>query len=246
MKLLLFIAFVVGLIALFYFLARLIVNHVPRKFHWMISLLLLLISVYLGYKIYDSIIGDIKFNNEKVARYQKVIDRLKIIRDAEVAHRTAKGDYTNDYNKLISFIENDSMPLTRSREMRKTVIERGVPREIEYKVTDTVGWRKVFEDFKDKDYKNMMNVPASSSKIELKTGYVEKGVNKYKAPVFEAKVSKNTILEGLPKDKIKNEVNIVGVAEINGEYITVGTLEDVKETGNWPPSYDKRTDSDQE
>lgn len=243
---LLFLLLIVVLIVVFYFLAKLIVNNVPRKFFPIISIVLLAISVYLGYKIVDSIVGDIKFNKEKVVRFQNAIDGLKLIRDAELAYKNVKGDYTNDYSKLISFIENEKFPITTVREESKTVIDRGVPRVVEYKVTDTVGYRNVIEDFKDRDFKNMMYVPGTDIKYELKTGYVEKGVNKYKAPVFEAKIAKKAVLEGLREDLIKRELAIIGVDEINGEQIIVGTLEDVKETGNWPPSYDTRKNTNPE
>ena len=239
MKLLIIIVGILALIVLFYFLAKFIVNFIPKKFHWIISLLLLLTSIFLGYKIYDSVIGDIRFNQEKVDRYQKTIDRLKLVRDAEVKYRTAKGDFTKSYDTLVMFIEQDSMPIIRSFERSKTVIDRGVPRVVEYKEDKIIGYTQVIDDFKDKDFKNMMYIPGTDKKFELNTGYVEKGVNKYKAPVFEVKVNKRDILAGLNEELIERELSIVGVDEINGEYITVGTLDDVKDTGNWPPSYDK-------
>lgn len=245
MSILVFVLVIAVLIILFYFIAKLIVNYVPKKFFPIISVVLLAISAYLGYLIYNSIAGDIKFNKEKTERFQNAVDGLKLIRDAELAYKNVKGDYTNDYNKLIEFIENGSSPITSVREMTKNVMDRGVARVVEYKVTDTIGYRKVIEDFKDRDYKNMMYVPGTQIKYDLKTGYIEKGVNKFKAPVFEAKVDKTLLLEGLSKDLIKRELSVVGVDQINGPTIIVGTLDDVKETGNWPPNYDTRKVSDQ-
>ena len=234
----------VVLIVAFYFLAKLIVNYVPIKFHKFISLLLILISLFLGYKIYDSVIGDIKFNTEKVIRYQKVVDGLKLIRDAEVAYKTVKGEYTSDYNKLIQFIETEKFPITSVREESRKVMERGILVDKEYKVVDTLGYRAVLEDFSGRDYKNMMTVPGSDLKYELRTGFVEKGKNKVKTPVFEARIAKKDVLAGLPNDQIEKELGIIGIDEINGEYVTVGALDDVKETGNWPPVYDSRKTSD--
>jgi hypothetical protein len=208
---------------------------------------LVLISAFLGYKIVDSVMGDIKFNQEKVVKYQNAINGLKLIRDAEVAYKQGTGDYTSDYTKLINFIETGKIPIITVSERVRQVMDRGVMRDQEYKVTDTVGHRAVIEDFKGKDFKNMMYVPLTKIKYDLKTGYVEKGTtNKYKAPVFEAKISKLAVLEGLRNDMIKNELQISGIDEINGADITVGTLEDVKETGNWPPQYDSRKDTDGE
>jgi hypothetical protein len=246
MSLIFFIIAIVVLILAFLFLAKLLVENVPKKFFPYISLLLLLISVFLGYKIVDSVVGDIKFNKEKAVRYQKAIDGLKLIRDAEVAYKNVKGDYTSDYTKLIEFIETGSNPILQTIEKTINVVDRGVAREKEIKVIDTIGWEKVIKDFENRDYKNMMYIPGTTTKYELKTGYVEKGKDKYKAPVFEAKISKVVVLEGLRKDLLQRELSAEGIDEVNGEFITVGTLEDVKETGNWPPVYDSRKISDTE
>jgi len=233
-----FILLLVGLILLFLLLAKIIVEYVPRKVHWIISLVLFLAAIFLGFKIYRGVVGNIEFNNEKVKRYAKVIDRLKVIRDAEIAYKKGKGDYTNDFNNLVSYIENDSIPVIREREMVKMVFERGVEVAKEYKKVDTVGWTMVARDFKNVDYKNMMHVPGTDVKFELATAYVEKGPTSIKTPVFEAKVDKAVVLEGLNKNMIKQEKAVLGVDEVRGEYISVGNLEDVKDSGNWPPLYD--------
>ena len=47
----------------------------------------------------------------------------------------------------------------------------------------------------------MFNVPGTNAKFELKTGLVEK-VQGVKAPVFEARVDKAIVLEGMNKDLI--------------------------------------------
>jgi energy-coupling factor transporter transmembrane protein EcfT len=126
MSLIFFIIAIVVLILAFLFLAKLLVENVPKKFFPYISLLLLLISVFLGYKIVDSVVGDIKFNKEKAVRYQKAIDGLKLIRDAEVAYKNVKGDYTSDYAKLIEFIETGSNPILQTIEKTINVVDRGV------------------------------------------------------------------------------------------------------------------------
>lgn len=241
-----FILLVVGLILVFLFLAKIIVEYVPKKVHWIISLALLLVAVYLGYKIYDGIVGNIKFHNEKQDRYAKVIDNLKIIREAELAYKKVYGDYTNDFSKLVHFIDTDSFPDIRTYEESKTIMDRGVPVQVEYKVVDTIGYNKVIDDFKNIDYKNMMKVPGTNANFELATGYVEKGAAAIKTPVFEAKIAKSIVLEGMNKNLIVQEKNVFSVDQVRGEYILVGNLEDVKDSGNWPPSYDIRKDSDTE
>ena len=241
-----FILLIVGLIVAFFFIAKLVVDYVPKKVHWIISLALLAIAAFLAFKIYDGVMGNIRFHQEKQKRYAKVIDNLKIIRDAELAYKRVKGDYTNDFNKLVHFIETDSFAEVRSQEMTKTVVLRGVSTEVEYKVVDTVGYNRVVDGFKDKNYKNMMKVPGTEATFDLATGYVLKGAAEIKTPVFEAKVAKKIVLKGMDENLITQEANVYAVDQVRGENVSVGTLEDVKDSGNWPPSYDTKNDSDTE
>jgi len=229
----------IGLIVLVFFLAKFIINYIPKKLHWLISLLLLAISGFLAYLIYDGIVGNIEFHQEKKEKYAKVIDHLKIIRDAENAYKKGKGTYTGSFDKLVRFIESDSIAITQTREEVKMIEVRGVMVPQEYKVIDTIGFNMVARDFKDVNYKDMMNVPGTSTKFDLKSGFVVKGVTETKMPVFEAKISKKVVLADLEYPKlIAQEITATAIDEVRGEFISVGTMEDVKDSGNWPPSYD--------
>ena len=109
--------------------------------------------------------------------------------------------------------------------------------DVEKRVVDTIGYKDVRADFAGRNYKEMFKVPGTNATFELKTGFVEK-VQGIKAPVFEAKVDKAIVLEGLNRDYINQEKDALGGIEVRGEYISVGSLDDVKTSGNWPPFYD--------
>ena len=68
-------------------LAYAIVNYIPRKLHWIVSVVLIALAALLVYKINFEIRKPIKFNKAKKVKYAKVINNLKIIRDAEVAYK---------------------------------------------------------------------------------------------------------------------------------------------------------------
>jgi hypothetical protein len=238
------IYFIVFIALLFgvYFLAKLIINKVPRKLHWIISLILIVISAYLGYLIYTGIVCNINFHEEKARRYEKVIDQLKIINKAEKDFYKAKGDYTTSFDKLIKFIETDSFAITHTYQKEVEYIRRGVKEKKSVKQVDTVGYTQVSTDYKNIPYKEMMNIPFTSDKFELKKGIVTKtGVVDRKIPVFEARASKAKILEGMEamnKKLLKQELAAVSIDEVKGEYISVGSLEVIKDGGNWPLMYD--------
>ena len=86
-----------------------------------------------------------------------------------------------------------------------------------------------------------MDVPyaQNNEKFELKADIIDK--SGYRAPVFEAKVKKNVVLYDQPNDLLAQENARNSVEEVNGEFITVGSLVDVSTNGNWPPIYDRRS-----
>ena len=218
-------------------LAYLIVNKLPAKLKPLLSVVLWVVIVFFAYKIYNSIMEPIKFNNEKKERYAKVIDNLKIIRDAEIAYAEVNRRFTDNYNDLISFIDTAQFAVTEVKNVVVTEQRGRITVDVEKRIVDTVGFEPVIQSFKGRDYKNMMNVPGTDAKFELKTGTVEK-VQGVQASVFEAKVDKAVILEGLNKDLIRQEKEALGGINVPGEFIAVGSLEEVNSNGNWPPFYD--------
>jgi len=218
-------------------LAYLIVNKLPAKLKPVLSVVLWVVIVFFAYKIYNSIMEPIKFNNEKKERYAKVINNLKIIRDAEIAYAEVNRRFTANYNDLISFIDTAQFAVTEVKNIVVTEQRGRITVDVEKRIVDTVGFEPVINSFKGRDYKNMMNVPGTDAKFELKTGTVEK-VQGVQASVFEAKIDKAVVLEGLNKDLIRQEKEALGGINVPGEFIAVGSLEEVNSNGNWPPFYD--------
>ena len=57
------------------------------------------LSLVLVFLIFRSINSPIKFNEVKNERYSKVIDRLKDIRNAQIAFKSVNGIYSNDFEE---------------------------------------------------------------------------------------------------------------------------------------------------
>ncbi len=218
-------------------LAYLIVNKLPAKLKPLLSIVLWVVIIFFAYKIYNSIMEPIRFNKEKRERYAKVIDNLKIIRDAEIAYAQVNRRFTDKYDDLISFIDTAQFAVTEVKNIVVTEQRGRITVDVEKRVVDTVGFEPVINSFQGRDYKNMMNVPGTDAQFELKTGTVEK-VQGVQASVFEAKVDKAVVLNGLNKDLIRQEKEALGGINVPGEFIAVGSLEEVNSNGNWPPYYD--------
>lgn len=202
------------------------------------------VSLVCVYFIYDSITGPMRFTAEKEERFAQVIDKLKDIRNAQDAHFSVKGAYAENYQKLVEFVENGHFIITTQRDTSWTEFDKTYKIDVMKQgvVIDTLGTVGVRDSlFKNSDrYKTMMNVPFTDNVVfEMKTGIVEK--NNYKSPVYEVKVAKEIVLKGLDEDEIRREKSKAGINDVKGEYISVGSLTEVSNTGNWPTIYDAKT-----
>ncbi len=223
-------------------MAYLIVNKLPSKLKPVVSIVLWVVIIYLGYNIYQSIMKPIHFNQKKKVKYVKVIENLKIIRDAELAYAEVNRKFTANPKILINFIDKDSFAITEIKNVVITEQRGRITVDVEKRIVDTVGFEPVSKSFEGRDYKNMMTVPGTDAKFELAVGTVEK-VQGVQASVFEAKVDKSVVLQGMDKDLINQEKEALGGINVPGEFISVGSLEDVNSNGNWPPFYDGRKEN---
>ena len=223
------------------FIAIVIVRYLPLKLRWIPSILLLFLAIFLGFKIYNGIMEPINFNKDKVKRFSKVVGNLKIIRDAEVKFYEATGNYTKDKALLIKFIDSAQLALTVTKTIVETVNRGGgITDEVEKRVTDTIGYEPVLKYFTNRDYKNMFTVPSLEGvQYDLEIGTVEK-VQGLIVPTFMSKTPELPLLDGMSASLVKQELEVMASDQIKGEFISVGSLDEVTTAGNWPPSYDKK------
>jgi hypothetical protein len=210
-----------------------------------IQIVLWVASIFFAYKIYDSINGPIKFNEEKNVRYAKVINRLKDIRTAQIAHRDVKGVFSNNFDSLIKFIDEGQFTLIEKRDSSFLEYDRTFRIDMlrEIIVIDTLGTVPVKDSLfgTSLSYKNMAFIPiegVDDQKFEIAAKVIDK--NGYKVPVFEVKVKKNVILFDQNKDLIKQENETIAVDGVNGPEIILGSLSNVSTNGNWPTIFDAK------
>ena len=233
---------IIAIILLTIIIVWLIDKFVPKKIKPILNLVLWALIVFLGYMTYESIAGELRFKKIKDDRYQVVVNRLIDIQKAEVAYKDVNGTYTDKYDNLIRFIDTAKVPITERRD--STVLDEEKTKRfngIEYFktliVVDTLDYYSVKDSlFKNVDYKNIMNVGVGEpgAKFELKAGSIDD------IPVFEASVDKSIILFDQDKNLVSNEKQTVSVDGVNGPKIVVGSMNEVKTTGNWPKNFAKK------
>ena len=203
------------------------------------------LSLVLVFLIFRSINSPIKFNEVKNERYSKVIDRLKDIRNAQIAFKSVNGIYSNDFEELIKFIDSAEFTITQKRDSSYMEYDRIYRIDMlrEVIVTDTLGFVSVKDSLfaNNSDYKNMASIPIKGveSLFSLKADVIDK--NGYNVPVFEVRVSKDVILFDQNKDLLNQEKETVSVDGVNGPDLVLGSLTDVSTSGNWPTTFDVET-----
>ena len=236
---------IVAVILLTIGIVYLIDKFVPKKFKPYILVGLWSLIIYLGYITFMSIYGEIQFNQLKEKRYKVVIENLKDIRDAELAHRTVTGQFESNWDSLVKFIEIEKFTITQRRD--STIIDKeltrlyGVDTTKDIVIIDTLGFVPVKDSLfgVDTRYKTMMNIPTlnDGQKFELKAGLLEQnGVN---IPVFEASVSKKILLFDQDENLVDLESEVKSVEGVNGPTLKVGSMDEVNTNGNWPKNYSK-------
>ena len=213
-----------------------------EKYRKQITYVLFLFSAILVFAIYNSINSPIEFNMVKNERYLKVIDRLKDIRNAQVAFKSVNGIYSNDFEELVKFVDSAQFTIVQKRDSSYMQYDRVYRIDMlrEVIVVDTLGYVSVKDSlFSNTDsYKSMASIPIDGidEKFKLKADIIDK--NGYNVPVFEVRVSKDLILFDQNKDLITQEKQTVSVDGVNGPDIVLGSLSDVITNGNWPTTFD--------
>ena len=207
------------------------------------QVILWILIVFFSYKIYDSINGPINFNKVKNERYAEVIDRLKDIRMAQIAHKDVKGIFANNFDSLVAFVDTGIFTLTEKRDSSYLEYDRVYRIDMlrEVVVIDTLGFVPVKDSLfgASEGYKQMAFLPiegVQDSMFQIKADIIEK--NGFRVPVFEVKVAKDVILFDQNNDLVKQENETVSVDGVNGPALVLGSLTEVSTNGNWPTIFD--------
>lgn len=209
-----------------------------------LTAVLWIVSILLGYLIYQSIMAPIEFNKTREERFTAVIERLKEIKVAQEAYKTVNGKYAGNFEGLVQFIDTAEFTITQQRDssfMRYNRVYR-IDMQVDTVVIDTLGRVSIKDSlFKNSmSYKELMNVPygQNGETFELKAEIITKG--NFQVPVFMASVKKDVVLYDQPEDLRLKENTHNSIEEVNGNQIVVGSLTEVSTSGNWPSIYDKK------
>ncbi|HNQ13284.1 MAG TPA: hypothetical protein PKH65_03820 [Bacteroidia bacterium] len=166
-----------------------------------LPVLIILFTVLLIKGIKDPI----DYQKEKDFRYKHVIQRLKDIREAQLAYKAENGKFTASFDTLISFVQNGTFTLIKqigNVDDTSAVIIRD---------TSFVSIKDSLFKAPDFVVDSLKYVPFGDGAIfDMKAGEIEKG--RVKVKVFE-------VIDTKPFDK--NQV------------LSVGSMSEATNAGNW-------------
>ena len=192
-----------------------------------IQVVLLLVIVFLGYFVYQSIMEPVHFDTEKRAREKVVIGKLKDIRTSQLVFKRVNGSYADNFDSLVAFLAVAEIPIVK-------MVADPTDTTFTKTINDTVGYIKVSDSlFSRKSYRldELSFIPYSDGDLfEIGADTIERGgVNVH---VFEAKALYTSYLKGMDRQTI---INIVAKREDIDKYpgLKVGSLTEPSTDGNW-------------
>ncbi len=81
-----------------------------------LSIVFFVISLGLAWYLGSSIKSSIDERKLIAQREEAIIQKLKLIREAEIVYQEVNGNYTSDWNTLIEFIKNGQVPIIEKKE----------------------------------------------------------------------------------------------------------------------------------
>ena len=205
------------------------------------KLILVAVSIVLGYLCVQSILIPIKFNEEKSFREKVVIARLADIRRAQVEYRTAKGVYTNSFDTLIAFVRQGKAPIIlkegslTDKQLEAGLTEKEAVRQGIIKRDTT--YVSILESLFGKNYPidPIRYVPFSNplTEFEMEKGELTSGAAAISVKVVEVRTPYTVYLNGLNRQEI---INIVETQEKMNKYpgLKFGSVTEANNNaGNW-------------
>ena len=178
----------------------------------------------LGLAFY--LVNSIKFSIDEEARIttaeSKVINKLKLIREAQIAFQSVNGEYANHWDSLLNFIEKGEIFIIQRRE-ETLLLDYGAEETTLY--LDTLGsvsvLDSIFSPYPDFEAQNLVFVPGYDNiKFEFWASKIEKGG--VEVDVVEVRNPK-------PFDPDRKEAN---EANIN-KPLRFGSRTNITTAGNW-------------
>ncbi|MCH7397238.1 hypothetical protein MM236_04520 [Belliella sp. DSM 107340] len=186
-----------------------------------LSIVFLLGALYLGYRLYDSVDSVVEEEKRIAQTEARIIEKLQMLRDAQLAYVATNKEYAGNWNELKKFIQDGEIWLVQRKETT-TLLDYG--KEETTVSFDTLGSVNVMDSlfntrkYPDFNLEALNVVPGSGGKtFEFFADKVER--NQREIPVFEI--------------RDPEPVNPKRQANNKEKALRVGSRTDSSTAGNW-------------
>ncbi|CAD5280839.1 MULTISPECIES: hypothetical protein [Imperialibacter] len=189
-----------------------------------LSIVILVIALALGYYLFSSIKTDID-TTERIAKTEaRVINKLKMIREAQVAFQKVNGKYSGNWDELLAFVDTGSFYITNKTEI---IIPLDYGADSIYVEIDTIGTVLV---------KDSIFSPSKFPNFDLATLPLIPGTDGKRFDMWADKIDKAGVMVDVvevrdiaPVDPARKESNEI----TNRKPLRFGSRTNITTSGNW-------------
>jgi len=202
----------------------------------LIQVVLLVVVVFLGYKVYDSIMEPVRYKKATTDREKIIIKKLNQIKELEIQYKKLNGKYAGSFDTLVDFYLNDDMPLVfKSGVVPDTLTEdQAIEMGLVTRDTTLIAIKDtLLNDVENFDINKLVLVPFTHGKVnfEIERGTVKRA--NFDVPVFEVRCYKKDYLAGIKEqDLLQNDLLIMNEDE-KFPGLKLGSLTEPSTDGNW-------------
>ena len=198
-----------------------------------IALILIPLNIILAYFVYNSINSEVEFQQVAKVRVAENVQKLKDLRQVQIAYKKVNNTYSNNFESLIDFLENDSIAIVKA--IGETpdsltdaqALELGIiSRDTAYVLAKETVFDEAYLSSRNEkfplDLSALTTVPHSDQNYSVDAGMVEKG--KVVVQVFEISTTFGAVFTGLDAENKSFEL---------GNLLKVGSMDEASLNGNW-------------
>lgn len=183
-----------------------------------VSIVLFIVSLGLFYVLGNNIYSTIAETKEIELEEKRVIEKLKLIRSAQIGYQRTYGQYTSDWDKLIHFVDSGLFYITERREIVKQLDYGAEEVIIEIDTIASIGvYDSLFSKIPNFSTLRLPFKPNTDVKFDIFADKIVKGG--VEVDVFEVKDPK--------------PINPRRRANNNERALRVGSRSEVTTSGNW-------------
>jgi hypothetical protein len=168
----------------------------------LLQIVLGIVAIVLAYLFYDSLMEPIRFNGAVEHRRTVVIEKLKQIRDLEVAYKDRYGRFCGSFDTLILFFKFDSLKIVKQvgswDDSIAVALKKVYTDTIKVAVKDSL-----FKQIQGFSIDSIRKVPFGGVDFDL-AAVMFPSISKVDIPLFEAGAHNKVFLKGLDLQAIVN------------------------------------------